>query len=178
MADPLRTILHAFRRLPLWARWLTTIVAYLVVIAIVVLIVHNLTSEGASSSRRSEAAAVAEANKVGKVAVAEDEAPHSARLAAGAAVRPTLQAMIAADVKRRIAHGELTGPLQTVHCASLGSGPRGALLFRCTVESAGIAYEFRGVANTGQRQLTWCKVDRAPEGDAALEVSLAASCVR
>ena len=177
MRDPLRRLLRARRQLPLWARWSIAISAYVVAIAVIVLVVHSLASEGSGSATKAEVRAVNEANEVGKVAIAQNEAPHSALAPAGQKAGVALQRAIAADVQRRIGHGELTGPLQRVGCVRSGSARAGALLFRCTVKSAGIDYEFRGVARA-RGQLTWCKLDMAPEGDAALEVPLSPQCLR
>lgn len=177
MPDPVKRLLAARRRLPLWARWLLTLLAYAVAVGVVVLVVRGATSESSSNSRSERIAAV-EANEVGKVAVAEDQAAHSAPLAGRAATAPALEAAIAADVRRRIGHGELTGPMQSVHCFPLGPRRQGIRAFRCAVRSAGIAYEFRAIANFTSRRLTWCKVDHAPEGDAALEVPLPSGCTR
>jgi hypothetical protein len=169
-----RAFLRARERLPLWARWVITICVYVVVIGVVVVVVHHLASEGNRADTKAEASAQAEANKEGQVAIAEDQAPHSASLTRGASVIGSLERAIASDVRRRIAHGELTGPLQSVHCAR--SGP--ATAFTCTATSAGIGYEFRAAANAIKTAITWCKVDKAPAGDAALEVPVSASCLR
>ncbi len=175
--DLLRRLLRARRQLPLWARWLVAVFVYLVAIAIVVIVVHKLASEGSGSARKAEVSAVNEANRVGKIAIAQDEAPHTARVPVGAQLAPALQHAIAADVERRMSHGELTGPLQSVSCVRSGSSVAGSLPFRCTAKSAEIDYEFRAVADVGG-QLTWCKLDVAPAGDAALEVPLSPRCLR
>ena len=177
MAELLRRLLRARQQLPLWARWLVAILVYLVAIAVVVIVVHSLASEGSGSARKAEVSAVNEANRVGKLAIAQDEAPHTARAPVGAQAGAALQGVIAADVKRRIGHGELTGPLQSVSCVRSGSALAGALPFRCTAKGAAIDYEFRAVAGASG-QLTWCKLDVAPEGDAALEVPLSPRCLR
>ncbi len=170
----MRAFLRARRRLPLWARWLTTICVYVVVVGAVVLVVHDLASERSGAGTKAEASAQAEADKEGQVAIAEDQAPHSAPLARGVPVIESLQRAIAGDVRARIVHGELTGPLQGVHCASRAR----TTTFSCTVTSAGIGYEFRAAANAKNATVTWCKVDKAPEGDAALEVPVSPSCLR
>jgi len=172
-----RRLLEARRRLPLWARWLTTIGVYLVLLAVAVLLVHKLASSSSSARSPAEAHAVAEANNVGRIAISEDEAPHVATLAAGASPAGGLERAISADVRRRIADGELTGPLQSIHCTA-GAGQRaGRVGFSCTVISAGITYPFLAVADASTHELTWCKLDRASAGDAALEVPVSPRCM-
>jgi hypothetical protein len=145
-----------------------------VVIGAVVLVVHDLASERSGAGTKAEASAQAEADKEGQVAIAEDQTPHSTNLARGASVIGSLERAIAGDVRHRIAHGELTGPLQGVHCAR--RGPMTA--FTCAVKSAGIGYEFRAAASARSPTITWCKVDKAPAGDAALEVAVSPRCLR
>ncbi len=171
-----RRLLEARRRLPLWARWLTTIVIYLVLLAVAVVVVHKLASSSSSSKSPAEAHAVSEANNVGRIAISEDEAPHAAPLSAGASPAASLQRAISADVRRRIAHGELTGPLQSVHGTASGGQRASRAGFSCTVISAGITYAFLAVADVRTHELTWCKLDRAPAGDAALEVPVSPRC--
>jgi hypothetical protein len=168
---------RALRKLPLWARWLLTIVAYAVVIVAIVLVVRSANSASNSSAASpSEAAAEAEANRVGQIAIKEDEAPHSSPLRSAAPVQSALEQAIAGDVRARIAHGQLTGPLQRVRCKPAGT-PQGARRpFSCTATSAGLAYPFLGVADERTRQLTWCKVDPPPAANAPLEVPVSPLC--
>jgi hypothetical protein len=174
--DPLRA-LRALRRLPLWARWLLTLLAYAVVIVAIVLVVRLANSAGSSSeASQSEAAAETEANRVGQVAIREDEAPHSVPLHSTASPRSALELAIAADVRGRIADGQLTGPLQSVRCKPAGAPQAARRPFSCTVTSAGIAYPFLGVADERTLQLTWCKVDPPPAADAPLEVPVSPRC--
>jgi hypothetical protein len=156
---------------------LITIVVYAAVIAAVVIFVRSAGSEGGGSgSTGAEARAVAEANHEGRVAIAQDEAPHSYAYAASLPVREAVERAIDADARRRIAHGELTGPLQGVACR-LGGDARGARRsFSCTVRSAGIGYPFIGVIDERAHELTWCKVDPAPTAQAPLEVPLSPRC--
>lgn len=179
MIGVMRTPLDWFRGLPLRTRWLLTIVVYGAVVATVVIVVHDSGGGGGSAgaSAGTEAAAVAEANREGRVAIAEDEAPHGARLAPGLSPQVALQRAIAMDVRGRIAHGELTGPLQSVACkltAAHSSGNRQPL--SCTVRSAGISYPFVGVADQRTGELTWCKVDPPPQAGAPLEVPVSTRC--
>lgn len=175
----MRSPLAWFRALPLRTRWLLTIVVYGAVIATVVIVVHDSGGGGGSSGQPagSEAAAVAEANREGRVAIAEDEAPHGAKLAPGLPPQVALQRAIGVDVRGRIAHGELTGPLQSVACKLTAAGSDGdRRQLSCTVRSAGISYPFVGVAEERTRELTWCKVDPPPQAGAPLEVPVSPRC--
>lgn len=169
---------RAARHPPLWARWLLTILAFVVLIVAVGVLVRSAGSGGGgiSGSARSEAAAEAEANREGQIVVAQDQAPHVAPLRSGVAAQVALTRAIATDVNNRIEHGALTGPLQSVHCRASGSPHAGRRPFRCTVRSAGIAYPFLGVLDERARELTWCKVDPSPVANAPLEVPVSPRC--
>ncbi|HTU78473.1 MAG TPA: hypothetical protein VMF09_06915 [Solirubrobacteraceae bacterium] len=176
----LRRLARSARALPLRTRWLIAIVFYAVLIAAVVIVVRGAGTggEGASVSGapREEAQAAAEADREGRTAIAQDERPHTASLPPGAAVLRALTGVITSDVHHRIAHGELTGPLQSVRCQPAGA-PRGARRpFHCTVRSAGIAYPFLAVADEGAHELTWCKLDPPPQAGEPLEVPVSPSC--
>jgi hypothetical protein len=168
------------RALPLRVRWLITIVGYALVIVAIAIVVRSggggSAGPGAAGSSPGEAAAAAEANRVGRIAIAEDEAPRSSRLARGMSLQTALERAVGADVRERIAHGQLTGPLQSVRCElTTAVGARGRAL-GCTVRSAGLSYPFVGVADERTRELTWCKVDPAPVANAPLEVPVSPRC--
>jgi hypothetical protein len=172
-----RSLLQSYRALPLATRWLLTIIVYAAVVAAIVLVVRSANSGGgASAASRSEAAATAEANREGRIAIAEDEAPHSAKLSVGLAPQRGLERAVAVDVRARIAHGELTGPLQSVSCKPAGAVRGGRQPLECSVRSAGIVYPFVGVLDRPTDELTWCKEDPPPTAGAPLEVPVSARC--
>jgi hypothetical protein len=164
--------LRAARRPPLWARWLLTLLAFALLIVAIRIVVHKSVTATAESSPTAEA----EANRVGELVLASDEAPHSSPLRAGAPVGSALQSAIAADVRSRIRHGELTGPLQSVRCAPSGQPRAGRRPFGCTVRSAGITYPFLGVADERARTLTWCKRDPAPTSSGPPTAQVSSRC--
>lgn len=170
---PLTRVLLALRRTPLWARWLLTILAFVVLILVVRTVVHN--SEGSSAPTRSEVAAEVEANREGNVVVEEDQAPHTTSLHSGVPTRVALERAIAADARNRIQTGELTGPFQSVRCEAPGSLHAERRAFHCAVHSAGIAYPFVAVLDEQTHQLTWCKIDPPPTGGAP-EVPVSPRC--
>jgi len=165
---------RALRELPLWGRWLLTILVFALAAAAIVIVVHDANTSNRASA--SEADAEAEADREGQVAIRQDEAPHVASLAAGASARVALERAIAADARGRIAHGQLTGPLQSVHCAAAGHAHADRRPFSCTVDSAGVSYPYMAVADQRAKRLTWCKVDPPPTAGAPLEVPVSASC--
>jgi hypothetical protein len=164
--------LRAVRSPPLWARWLLTLLAFVLLIVVVRIVADRSVSSPAESSPTAEA----EANRVGEIVVTTDEAPHSSPLRAGATVGSALQRAIAGDVRGRIRHGELTGPLQSVRCAPSGQPRAGRRPFSCTVRSAGIAYPFLGVADERARTLTWCKRDPAPTSSGPPTAQVSSRC--
>jgi hypothetical protein len=177
---PMRSWMLRVRALPLRTRWVITIVAYALVVLGVVLAVRGLNSgsEGSAAGGGSQADARAEeeANREGRIAIAEDEAPHGAPLAAGVPEQVALERAVSADVHARIAHGGLTGPLQSVRCVAAASEHAGRRQLSCTVRSAGVGYPFVGVAERRTGQLTWCKLDPPAVAGAPLEVPVSPRC--
>jgi hypothetical protein len=174
----MRSWLLRVRALPLRARWALTIAAYALVIAAIAIVVRGGggSGGGASDSSQAEARATAEANREGRIAIAEDEAPHSSPLRHGEPLQAALERAVTVDVRRRIAHGQLTGPLQSVSCELAAPAHAGRRQLSCTVRSAGIGYPFVGVADERTLELTWCKVDPPPVADAPLEVPVSPRC--
>jgi hypothetical protein len=164
---------RAARHPPLWARWVLTILAFVVLIFAIRIAIHD--GEGATGPSQSERTAEVEANRVAQVVQEEDQAPHTAPLHAGLPPRVALERAIAADARGRIEKGELTGRLQSVHCNPPGAPHGGRRAFRCTATAAGVAYPFLAVADESTRQLTWCKVDPPPVSGAP-EVPVSPRC--
>jgi hypothetical protein len=155
------------------AKWLITIAVFAIGIAAIVIAVHDGAAGG---SHQSEAAAVAEANRVGRIVAEEDQAPHTSALAAGIPALAGLERAIKGDVRARISHGELTGPLQSVRCRAGGPAHAGRRPFSCNVSSAGIEYPFLAVLDERAKELTWCKVDSSPLPGNPPEVPVSPRC--
>jgi hypothetical protein len=155
----------------MWARWVLVSLVAVAVIAYIVISVGRAGPEGAAS----EAGAEAEDNRIADITITEDQAPRVAPLPAGSAPVPALEQAISGDVRRRIADGQLTGPLQSVSCAQAGGGSAGRRPYRCSVRSADIAYPFLAVVDERAGRLTWCKVDQTPAGGGP-EVPVSAAC--
>jgi hypothetical protein len=160
-------------RPPLWARWLVTVVVFAIVIVAVAIVAR---SGGSVESQKSEAVAEAEANDEGRIAISQDEAPHAAALKPGLSALTALERAIAADVRSRIGHGELTGPFAGVSCQTAGSARAGRRPYTCTARSAGLNYPFEAVFSERSLTLTWCKVDPPAEPREPLEVPLSPRC--
>jgi hypothetical protein len=167
-----RLVLRA-RHPPLWARWLLTILTFAVLTLAVVVFVHD-HSEGTSAPTKSEREAEVEANREGNVVIEEDQAPHTARLGAGAATLTALERAISGDARGRIQAGNLTGPFQSVHCEAKGTADANRA-FRCTVRAAGVNYPYVAVLDENTRQFTWCKLDPPPVSGTP-EVPVSARC--
>jgi len=156
----------------MWARWVLACIVAVAAIAALVIAIHRAGPEAPSS----EAGAEAEVNRLADIAITEDQAPHLASLSPGSTPALSLRRAIANDVRGRIAHDQLTGPLQSVSCSAAGPGSAGRDPYRCTVRSAGIDYPFVAVVDARRRRLTWCKVDKPPVADAGPEIPISASC--
>ncbi len=156
----------------MWARWALAIAVAAALATAIVIAVHRAGPEGPTT----EAGAEAEVNRISDIVIAEDQAPHSASLHPGSAPAAALQLAIASDVRQRIAHDQLTGPVKSVACTAAGAGSAGRAPYRCTVRSAGLTYPFLAVVDQGRRQLTWCKVDPPPVAGDGEEVPVSASC--
>lgn len=170
--NPLGRLVLVIRRTPLWARWVLTILAFVVLILVGRGFIHD--SEGASGPTSAERKAEVEANREGDIVVEEDQAPHTAPLPSGVSRQAALENAIAADVRHRVQSGELSGPFQSVRCATSGSPSAGRQAFHCTVRSANIAYQFVAVLDAPTHQLTWCKID--PPANGATAIPLSARC--
>jgi hypothetical protein len=139
----------------------------------IVIAIHAVNDSGASPSERS---AALEANREGRIALEEDQAPHTSGLGAGAPTRVALQRAIAIDMRNLIRHGALPGPPQGVRCSPSGTRHSGRQAFHCTARAAAIAYPFLGVLDEHARQLTWCKFDASPVSNGPQEVPVSPRC--
>lgn len=159
--------------LPLWLRWVLSILGFTMLTVAIVIAVHAINNSGSSSSERS---AAIEADRESQILIEEDQEPHSTRFRTNRTASGALQAAISRDMQARIQRGQLDGPLQGVRCAATGD-PRGARrAFRCSARAAGVVYPFLGVLNRPARRLTWCKVDPAPVSNGPMEIPVSPRC--
>lgn len=158
------------RRLPLWARWALTLLAF-GTLSIAAVIAVKGSNE---SSQEQQAAALIEASRAARKVVIRDQAPRSSALPGGVSPGTGLERAIGADVRSRVRRDELEGPAQGVRCAQAKPERASRRPFRCTARAGGFGYPFRGVADLRARRLTWCKFDPVPPGQAP--VPLSAKC--
>jgi hypothetical protein len=157
--------------LPLWSRW-TLAIAFFVGLG---LTVYFLSHGHDSMAPTLNEQGTVEANRVGQLVVAQDQAPQEARLARGETPRAGMTRAIAADMRHLIATSDLSGPLRGVQCTSRpGSRPRREP-FLCAAVAGTVTYPFYGVADLRAHTLTWCKQDAVAE--AGLSVPLSPRCV-
>jgi hypothetical protein len=155
----------------MWVRWMLAAIVAAVLVAALVSAVGNAHREEPTS----ELAAEAEANRIADIAITEDQAPHFAPLSAGS---PTsaLELAIAADVRGRISHGKLLGPLRGVTCSAEGRKHGAREPFQCAVHNASGGIQFVAVLDRDHARLAWCKLDPpSPSGDGP-EIPISRSC--
>jgi hypothetical protein len=156
-------------RLPLWARWIASLLLFGAVGAGLV----AMTRDGDALYSR-DPAAETEANRLARMVVAEDQKPQTAAWRRGTHARAQLERAITADVRGRVRRGQLGGRPRRVRCGIGGPPRRGRLRFSCTALVDSITYPFAGVADRRTRRLTWCKRNPAP--DPAAEIPLDRRC--
>lgn len=157
------------RRLPLWLRWVLTL---LIFGALAVAVLTAIQSSGGSGdSLQREAAALIRANRATRMLVIKDQAPRSSALPRGVTPQRALERAIGADVRNRVSRNQLEGPVLGVRCISTNRERADRHRFRCTASAGGIGYPFRGVVNVRAQRLTWCKFDPVPPGQRPVPLS-------
>lgn len=147
-----------------------TLLAFTVLIAAVVRIVHGTTVRNGGAQGSGEA----EADRLGRIVQAQDQTPRSVPLRRAAAPRHALEAVIAADMRQRIRRHEFRGPLQSSRCKQVATSRRNRRAYRCTAQAAGLPYPFLGVVDLRRRRVTWCKYD--PGATPTSDVPVSPSC--
>ena len=146
-------------RPPLWLQWvLSIVVAAAAIFALVWFVQSNTSNQITTENASGEARADQEASAL----VAEDEAPHTARLPAHTAAAAAVNRAIRADMTKMIDGGSLDRPLQRSSCTPTGRPGKAGQRFSCTVSAAGVSYPFVGVVNARARTIVFCKRDPAP----------------
>jgi hypothetical protein len=159
--------------IPLGWRWVLTFLMLSSITATLIIGVHEANHDRAAVTNPQ---ALAESDRVGQIAVAEDEAPHTANLRRGASTVRVLEAGITGDMRLRISQRQLAGPIQDVSCHASGRTRMGRTPYRCTVSAADFNYPFFAVADPRTRLVTWCKYDTPPSDVPALNVPVSADC--
>lgn len=159
--------LWARMRPPLWARWaLSLLIAAAAVVALIAFVHHHNDNGLAHISTAAEQ----RANREATVVVGQDQKPHSVRLPAGQSPSAALADAVRADMRRRIASGNVDGPLGKVGCVP--SGHRGgAQAFTCRAVAAHVSYPFLAVATPHAGRAVYCKRDAPPTPSQNIPVS-------
>jgi hypothetical protein len=160
----------AYLRIALWQRFaLAGVVTVALLAALVVYVNNNNTDSPKSTNPASDV----EANREAEILVAQDQAPHTASLPGTATAAQTAARVVQASMKRRIARGELAGPLQRTSCRVAGRQTGSRRAFNCTAVAASVSYPFVGVIDRRERRITYCKRDPppAPSDDVAVSPS-------
>ena len=145
-------------RLPLWAKWALSLgVGLALAVALVVFVEHNNNNSEAAQNP----AAVERANREASIVVAQDQAPHVARIRAGSSSRAAITRAIHDDVTRLVNRGILQGPLRRVTCRQTASHA-GRVAFSCHAFAAEFNYPFLGVVDAAAKRVTYCKRDEPP----------------
>jgi hypothetical protein len=149
----------AYLRLPLWQRF--ALIGLVAVAALVGLVLY-VSSHNTDSPPSTNPAADVQANRDAEILVAQDQAPRETRLPAGRAPAVAVAQVLRADVKRRIARGEVSGPLQRTQCHTTGPQRASRRPVSCTVLAGSVGYPFLAVVDESERRITYCKRDPPP----------------
>jgi hypothetical protein len=156
-----------FTRLPLWSRWVLSV---LVALVLLVLVVRFVQTHNSDATANQSGPALVRANHEGEIVVEQDQAPRVAKLRAGVAPATGIAHAVRAEMNYEINQGFLNGPLQRATCGPLKSHGD-ALPFSCTVIAANVNYPFLGVVDVAARRITYCKRDPPPVPSENIPVS-------
>jgi hypothetical protein len=157
----------SWRHPPLWLRWVLTVIGFAALTISVVIAIH-------SSNKGSTAAddqAAREADREGRILVAQDQAPHTRKFDRALTPQRALERAIAADMQARIRHHELSGPLKRERCTPTAQQRATRRALRCSVQAGDVSYPFLGVVDLRARHITWCKRDPPPTPTLDIPVS-------
>lgn len=118
----------------------------------------------------SSPAAEVKANQEAAILIRQDQAPHTAKITAGASAKAAMTAAVAADMNSLILHNVIDGPLQHTTCQPTG-GSSAHQTFRCVAMANDVNYPFYGVADAPAGRLTFCKSDPPPVPSMRIPVS-------
>jgi hypothetical protein len=151
----------------MWAQWVLSLgIAALLIFGLI----RFVQSNGSTTPPAQSPSADVQANREAAALVAQDQAPHTARLRPGVAPAAALSAAIRADMVNEIVQQQIYGSLQRSTCAQTGShaAQRG---YTCAVVVNGLPYPFVGVVDLGRRVITYCKRDPPPVPSESVPVS-------
>ncbi len=118
-----------------------------------------------------------EINRDAQKVITEEQSPHTATLPFRTTAGAALERAIGADVRNRIAHVKLTGPLENVRCKTSGKLSAGRQPYNCTVRAAETPYTFLAVADANTQALTWCERTLPPSTESPDYTQVSARCL-
>ncbi len=142
-----------------------------VAVALMIALIAFVNANQADRATADNAQMTAESNREAALLVAQDQRPHVSPLKPGTAPARAIGAAVAADMRRLIGGGTISGPLTRTRCSAAGpSGPR-RQPFRCDAVAASVTYPFVGVVDRGAKTITYCKSDPPPVPSEAIPVT-------
>lgn len=146
-------------RIPYWVRWtFPFVVGALLIFGLVRFVQSNNSTAPANLNPSGEV----QANRESAILVAQDQAPHTARLHPGAAPAAALAAAVRTDILNEIIQQQIYGSLGRSACTQTGFRGKGQLGFNCAVAVNGLPYPFAGVVDLASGVITYCKRDPPP----------------
>ncbi len=112
-----------------------------------------------------------------KSSLPKDQALHRTALTRSLTPAQALERAILADMRTRVAHHDVNGPVQRVRCSRLARRRQYRLPFRCLALTGGFAYPFAGLVDLRTSELVWC-TDDSTAVDPGLQVPLNPACRR
>jgi hypothetical protein len=154
---------------PLWVKWVLSLgIAGILLIALVIYVDHHNTN--ASNGQALTPQGRASANRLAVILAEQDQAPHVARAAPGAAPAAAIGHAILGRMTALNNIHEAGPPYSRPRCfATSGSGSvRG---FSCTELAGGQYFDFVGIVDTSTHLVTVCRRDPPPVQSQTVPVS-------
>jgi hypothetical protein len=148
-------------------------VAAIIVLALVLFVNHETNS--VPQIAQVSANAAKEENREDTILVRQQQAPHHAKLGAGASAVNTLRNSITTWMTRQISLGNMNGPIKRLSCRTTAASTSARLVYSCELAaSAALTYPFDGVVQRSSGAITWCQ--RVTPPVPSMNVPLSKSC--
>jgi hypothetical protein len=121
-----------------------------------------VNSHNTNSPPSTNPADAVQANREAEILVAQDQAPHVARLPRGLAPSVGVARVVHGHLAGQVASGSISGPVRTARCQATGAHTATKRAFSCRVESGDVTYPFLAVVDIGAGRATYCKRDPPP----------------
>jgi N-acetylglutamate synthase/N-acetylornithine aminotransferase len=149
----------SYRSLPLWLQWVLPFAVAGGLVLALVLFVNYETNSVPAIALVTNPNAVKEQNREDTILVRDQQAPHDAKLRAGASPTVALRAAVVGYLTRQISVGSMDGPVKHSSCRSAAGGTSGRLVFHCDVTASAqmVTYPFDGVVQPSTGVITYCQ---------------------